>query len=187
MAAAAVAEPPASTVITPPPAPPHTPGGLSRGSGHPVDRRIETLVIFGAAGDLTARLLLPGVASYLASQRGKRSAADPASTATSAPITSGGWRCARRSAQSPSDLADDVAEQAIWMQGDVTQAADLERILAATSGRTALYFALPPAVTLKACEVLSTLERPDGLSLALEKPFGTDLDQRRAPESACSR
>ena len=33
---------------------------------------IDTLVILGAGGDLTARLLLPGVASYLGSARGAK-------------------------------------------------------------------------------------------------------------------
>jgi glucose-6-phosphate 1-dehydrogenase len=139
-----------------------------------VDRRIETLVIFGAGGDLTSRLLLPGVASYLGSDRGKKLLLIGVDRAER---TDHDWRATVRKAfrASPSDLADDVAENAIWMAGDVTQAAELERILAATKGRTALYFALPPAVTLIACEVLATIHRPEGLALALEKPFGTDL------------
>ncbi|MDF2442114.1 MAG: glucose-6-phosphate 1-dehydrogenase, partial [Subtercola sp.] len=38
----------------------------------------------------------------------------------------------------------------------------------------ALYFALPPAITEKACEQLATMSLPPKTSLALEKPFGTD-------------
>jgi len=37
-----------------------------------VAERIDTLLILGAGGDLASRLLLPGVASYLGSERGEK-------------------------------------------------------------------------------------------------------------------
>ena len=46
-----------------------------------------------------------------------------------------------------------------------------------------LYFALPPQVTIRACELLATMELPKGLKLALEKPFGVD----RASAAAFNR
>lgn len=143
-----------------------------------MERRIETLVILGAGGDLTSRLLLPGVASYLASSRGQ---ALQLIGVDRAARTDDEWRNAVRTAfaASPSALGAQVADGASWMQADVSQAADLERILAAAKGRAALYFALPPAVTELAVRALAGIRRPEGLSLALEKPFGTDLRSAR--------
>jgi glucose-6-phosphate 1-dehydrogenase len=41
-------------------------------------------------------------------------------------------------------------------------------------GAPAIYFALPPAITLRSCQALTRLELTAGTSLALEKPFGED-------------
>jgi glucose-6-phosphate 1-dehydrogenase len=62
----------------------------------------------------------------------------------------------------------------MYISADVTDPGDLSRVLAACEGAPALYFALPPAITARACAALGALDRPAGLTLALEKPFGTD-------------
>jgi glucose-6-phosphate 1-dehydrogenase len=141
--------------------------------------RIETLVILGAGGDLTSRLLLPGLASFLGSAR-------------SAPIhligvdrdarTDAEWRdvVTASFAGHPSDAAAAVAASARYRQADATSAADLARVLAEATGRIAIYFALPPAIAERACEALATIELPRGICFALEKPFGTDLASARA-------
>jgi glucose-6-phosphate 1-dehydrogenase len=140
---------------------------------------IETLVILGAGGDLTSRLLLPGIASLLASSRGTGIRLigvdrDPMSDAA--------WK--RRVAKSfsgvESRLADRVLETSTYLQADVTDAAALGRVLDAATGRAAVYFALPPAVTVLACQTLSKLDMPEGVVLAIEKPFGTDLASARS-------
>jgi len=52
----------------------------------------------------------------------------------------------------------------------------LQRLIAACGdGPLVIFFALPPAVTMKCCELLRHIELPDVTRLALEKPFGTDL------------
>jgi glucose-6-phosphate 1-dehydrogenase len=141
-------------------------------------QRIDTLVILGT-GDLTSRLLLPGLGSLLASSRGT-------------PIrligvdrderTDAQWRAtvAAAFADEPSALATRVASDSRYVAADVTDAAQLESVLAATTGRVALYFALPPAVTILACTALATLSLPQGIMFALEKPFGTDLATAKA-------
>ena len=141
--------------------------------------RIETLVILGAGGDLTSRLLLPGLASFLASAR-------------SAPIqligvdrdarTDAAWRdiVTASFGAEPSDAAASVAASARYLQADATSATDLAAVLAQAHGRTALYFALPPAIAQRACEALSTIDLPPGICFALEKPFGTDLASAQA-------
>jgi glucose-6-phosphate 1-dehydrogenase len=141
--------------------------------------RIDTLVIFGAEGDLTSRLLLPGLASFLASPRGQQLHLMGVDRGELAPAD---WTAKVDTAfsASPSTLGSAVAAASTYLQGDATAAADLERVLQAVHGRTALYFALPPAVTEKVVAQLATLDLPDGIVLALEKPFGTDLASAKA-------
>jgi len=136
--------------------------------------RIDTLVILGAGGDLTARLLLPGLASFLASDRATDVAligVDRGETTTEQ------WRGVVRDAfaATPSDRGTAVAASARFITADVSRPDDLQRVLGEAHGRVALYFALPPAVTILACTALSELTLPEGISFALEKPFGTDL------------
>jgi glucose-6-phosphate 1-dehydrogenase len=141
--------------------------------------RIETLVILGARGDLTSRLLLPGLATLLASSRGE---AVELIGVDRDPMTDAAWRATVAEAFSaePSALAKKVAAKARYLQGDATNADDLRRVLAEAKGRVALYFALPPAITVSGCKALSTIELPEGICFALEKPFGTDLASARS-------
>jgi len=143
-----------------------------------VAARIETLVILGAGGDLTSRLLLPGLASLLASSRGSDLRLIGVDRE---PVTDAAWkrRVAKAFSGADARLADRVLESSSYLQADVTDPEALRRVLDATTGRAALYFALPPAVTVLACRTLGTLELPDGLVLAVEKPFGTDLKSAR--------
>jgi glucose-6-phosphate 1-dehydrogenase len=62
----------------------------------------------------------------------------------------------------------------------VTSPVDLARVLAAVSGTPALYFALPPRVTIAAISSLEKVGLPKGTVLGLEKPFGTDLRSAQA-------
>jgi glucose-6-phosphate 1-dehydrogenase len=134
---------------------------------------IETLVILGAGGDLTSRLLLPGLASLLDSSRGRRLQLIGVDRGE---MTDADWRKRVRAAfaDTRSDLGDRVARESFYLQADATSAADLEQVLTAATGRTALYFALPPAVALMACTTLSSMKLPPQIVLALEKPFGSD-------------
>jgi glucose-6-phosphate 1-dehydrogenase len=141
--------------------------------------RIETLVILGAGGDLTSRLLLPGLASLLSSERGRdirligvdRDPLSPAAWTRRLAAAFRGVEGAR---------IDRVRESSTYLQADVTDSDALGRVLAAATGRVALFFALPPAVTVLACRTLATMKLPEGIVLALEKPFGTDLASARS-------
>jgi len=141
--------------------------------------RIDTLVILGAGGDLTSRLLLPGLASLLGSSRGtgiRLLGVDRGS------MTDAAWKRKVAKAFSGTDakLAEKVRESSSYLRADVTDPDDLQRVLDAATGRTALYFALPPAVTVMACETLARMRLPAGIVLAVEKPFGTDLASARS-------
>ena len=137
-------------------------------------QRIDTLVILGAGGDLTTRLLLPGLASLLDSSRG-----EPIELigVDRGQVSDAEWRSKVKKAfaTEASTLSNTVARTTRHIHADVTNAEDLARVLSEAKGRIALYFALPPAVTILACEALAGMELPEGILFALEKPFGTDL------------
>lgn len=141
-----------------------------------MSNRIETLLILGAGGDLTKRLLLPGLGQLVASGRGGDLRLVGVGQGA---MSAAAWR--KRVAKSFADggssgaAVRSVAEGAQYLQADVTKPEDLERILAACTGTPAIYFALPPQVTIRACAALEKVSLPEGTVLGLEKPFGTDL------------
>lgn len=143
--------------------------------------KIDTLLILGASGDLTARLLLPGLAELLASSRGRSLdligvGSDDLDTET--------WRERVRTSFSESgssgQILDDLAAKTTYLSADVTDAEQLQKVIDACDGTPAMYFALPPAVTEKACETLREVNYPKGLTLVMEKPFGSDRKSAHA-------
>jgi glucose-6-phosphate 1-dehydrogenase len=141
----------------------------------------RTLVILGASGDLTARLLLPGLGQLLSEQHNLELELIGVG---GVPMTNAEWR--REVTKSFKDGgADPAAVKAViaastYHELDATNPDDLAKIFAACSGTPALYFALPPAVTEQVCAALSKMKLPSGIILAMEKPFGTDLPSARA-------
>jgi glucose-6-phosphate 1-dehydrogenase len=134
-----------------------------------------TLVVLGAAGDLTTRLLLPGLAGLV--------------TTRDLPIRLVGsdradwdddrWRTRVRQAfagQPPTTArAGTMIENARYVRADVTAPEDLSRLLrACPPGPLILYFALPPAVAERACRALTRTDLPRTTRLVMEKPFGSD-------------
>jgi len=142
-------------------------------------RSTRTLVILGAGGDLTARLLLPGLASLLASSRGERVRLIGVDRSESSDAA---WRkrVTAAFADAPSELADAIVAETTYLQADVSDPESLAGVLEAAGPDVSLYFALPPAVALLACKALRKLDLPKGIILALEKPFGTDYATARS-------
>jgi len=140
----------------------------------------RTLVILGASGDLTARLLLPGLGQLLAS---RKDIEVELIGVGSVPMTPAQWHkrvtASFKSGGVDIDDLKSVIESSSYRVADATNADALAEIFAACTATPALYFALPPAVTEKVCETLSKMKLPTGLVLALEKPFGTDLTSAR--------
>lgn len=146
----------------------------SAGKGRGGTAQRQTLLILGASGDLTGRLLLPGLGSLLASDHG-----------TPLKLIGSGmedWSASKWDSRVRKAFADysgplvrAAAADTEYVQADVTDAEQLAALLAKSEGSTAIYFALPPAVTAKVCQTLATMELPAGLRLVLEKPFGTDV------------
>lgn len=66
-----------------------------------------------------------------------------------------------------------IARSTDYHQLDVTAGGELGALLKQLEGPVAVYFALPPQVSQKACEVLTPEEVPPGTRLVMEKPFGS--------------
>jgi glucose-6-phosphate 1-dehydrogenase len=138
---------------------------------------LGTLAILGASGDLTARLLLPALGQLLTNSPDRRIRLIGAGTEE---WTDDHWRSVVRGSFETQGAAgpavEHVLEDLSYLSADVTQRDDLQRILAASEGPAALYFALPPAVSARACAALEEVDIPAGTVLALEKPFGTGYE-----------
>lgn len=157
-----------------------------------LDQHPPTLLILGAGGDLTARLLLPGLAGLLAH------GAAAGLTLVGCGIddwTDGQWRervtaafagGTGRAAEVAGPAAE-VIRRSRYHQADVTDPGDLTRLLRDCDGTPVLYFALPPAVTVRACQVLTGIDVPAGTRLVLEKPFGTDAASAAALNAVLTR
>ncbi len=150
-----------------------------------------SLLILGASGDLSKRLLLPGLATLLDVKEDWDVQLVGAGVED---ISDADWKAQVRTsfenAQASKNEEDEgahddggerlsprlvaVIEASSYHRADVTSADDLTSLLAACEHDPAIYFALPPAVTEKSCAVLEDLDLPSGTRLALEKPFGTD-------------
>lgn len=139
---------------------------------------IRNLVILGATGDLSSRLLLPGLGTLLKADPGRR-----ITVLGAAPEQEYNWADTVRQAFATVDATgpavDYTQQRTRYLPCDVTDPADLADLLAELSGPSCLYFALPPRVTMKALDLLADLGVPEDLSLALEKPIGHDLDSAR--------
>jgi glucose-6-phosphate 1-dehydrogenase len=138
-----------------------------------------TLLILGASGDLTSRLLLPALGQLLAREPWRRvnlrgAGMDDWDDAR--------WRdvVAEAFATVHADIDGEVVVSTSYQQADITKPDDLRALIAENPGRLALYFAVPPAIAARACEALQGITLPEGTVLALEKPFGVDEASARA-------
>src|SRR5215210_5941036 len=104
----------------------------------------QTLLILGASGDLTARLLLPGLGGLLA--RGDVEAVSLLGSGMDE-WDDDRWRGqvaeSFAAADASGEEVDAVAGAARYLQADVTAEADLGRLLQACDGAPVIYFALP--------------------------------------------
>lgn len=148
---------------------------------------LRTLVILGAGGDLTRRLLLPGLATCLAAGVPARGLAVVGAGQQDHPEFPETVRQAFGEVLDAGRMDRAAVRQTLdsarWVTADATSADDLAGLLADAEGPVGLYFALPPSVTVAACQALRELHVADRLPadvvLVLEKPFGTDLDSAR--------
>lgn len=145
-----------------------------------------TLIILGASGDLTSRLLLPALGQLLTLEPHRRIRLRGAGMDD---WDDARWQEVVRAAFATGGFgaAFDAVAETTYQRADITDRADLARLVADPGGRLALYFAVPPAVAAKACEALVDVDLPEGTVLALEKPFGSDEDSARRLNATVSR
>ncbi|MEU6431057.1 glucose-6-phosphate dehydrogenase [Microbispora sp. NPDC046973] len=140
---------------------------------------IHRLAVFGATGDLSARYLLPALAALRAAGRlddrfrltcvGRQDWHDEQFrhwAAAQLDRHGGSW---------PADARKAVVASARYQRADVTDPADVASVIAG-DGPVAVYLALPPAVFPVVVTALHDAGLPAGSRIALEKPFGEDLD-----------
>lgn len=132
-----------------------------------------TLLILGASGDLTSRLLLPALGQLLQREPDREVVLLGAG---SDDWDDERWRAAVASAFAESDAVAQVDRVAgtTYTRADVTDAESVRALVSGIDGRLVIYFALPPAVTAACCHVLQDVDLPEHTVLALEKPFGAD-------------
>lgn len=83
-------------------------------------------------------------------------------------------RAALTTAKVEAEVRDKILASTAYRKTNVLDAHELGELLEDLPADSVLYFALPPQVTIQACELLAEMELPKGLKLALEKPFGFD-------------
>jgi glucose-6-phosphate 1-dehydrogenase len=136
---------------------------------------ITTLVVLGGSGDLSSRLLLPALGQLLTVEPRRRIQLVGAGVED---LTEDDWRgrvrTAFESGKAAGDTVDDLLARTRYRRTDVTGDDDLRELLASCDQPAALYFALPPAITARACQALQRIGVDSRTVLALEKPFGTD-------------
>ncbi|NQX06318.1 glucose-6-phosphate dehydrogenase [Rathayibacter sp. VKM Ac-2856] len=141
---------------------------------------VHTLLILGATGDLSARLLLPAVGQLLTREPDRRLHLVGAGQED---WTQEHWHEVVSTSFATETASGDGIEALVsgtrYQQVDVTDAQALAALLASCEGPVAIYFALPPAVAAKACDALAAHDLPEGTVLALEKPFGVDEESAR--------
>ena len=146
---------------------------------------VKTLLILGASGDLTGRLLLPGLARLVA--RGHAAGLNLVGAGSDA-WTPEQWRerveesFADENSQADADGKHElkrIREDSSYHQLDVTAEGQLAGLLAQLEGPVAVYFALPPRISQLACEALSPEQVPAGTRLVMEKPFGSSEESAR--------
>lgn len=146
-----------------------------------VDPNQQTLLILGASGDLTARLLLPGLGALLSTHNVddlQLIGSDLKDWDTEQ------WKSQVQESfgevEASGSQVDAVVNATHYQQADVTSEDELQALLETCRGTVTIYFALPPSITGKACQALESIGVPEGTRLMIEKPFGTDADSARA-------
>jgi glucose-6-phosphate 1-dehydrogenase len=146
-----------------------------------------TLVIFGALGDLTRRLLTP---SLLNLTQEKLIGDD--FRVIGVGHREGDDELMRQELEGALDLSDEdhaaawagLRDRLSYLTGDFNDAGMYERLRERVTGNAAFYLATAPSFFGAIAENLATsglLEETDGFRrIAIEKPFGHDLDSARA-------
>lgn len=140
---------------------------------------LDTLVLFGATGDLAGRFLLPGLAVLA----GRDALPHGFSVIGSSPEP---WDDARlrehaeqrlrlHAGDIPAGSRERVTALLHHRPADVTDPSAVARVIGHPERPVAVYLALPGPLVAPAVRALQTVPLPAGSRLVVEKPFGHDL------------
>jgi glucose-6-phosphate 1-dehydrogenase len=136
------------------------------------------MVVFGASGDLTSRLLMPAVAQLI-----EPDLLPPGFTIVgSAPVEWSGENFREHIATelekhvkvTPA-ARDALLSMLSFKPADVTRAEDVRAVIGDEHAPTLVYLALPPALLESVLPALAKADLGAPDAVAIEKPFGTDL------------
>ncbi|NUP73607.1 MAG: glucose-6-phosphate dehydrogenase, partial [Sinomonas sp.] len=159
--------------------PVHSPTTSVQGASAEPPQPVKSLLILGASGDLTGRLLFPGLARLLATGRHAGLTVvggghdDWSAGQWSKRVHDATEEALASATPEGRDELERIRRESSYQQLDVTAPGVLAGAISRLTPPVAVYFALPPQVAQDACEVLSPDELPEGTRLVLEKPFGT--------------
>ena len=140
---------------------------------------IQRIVLFGASGDLTARLLLPGIAQVDA--EGLLSDGFGILGSSTRAWTPEEFRSRMAAAldQHAFGVAPGVKRAVVdkldFRSADVTNPVDVRAVVGDSHVPTLVYLALPTGLLEGALTALSTANLTEDDAVAIEKPFGTGL------------
>ena len=139
---------------------------------------IGSLLLLGASGDLSGRLLLPALGQLLDREDSRREVVLVG--AGSEDWNSDAWQQRIRTSFADGKVSDEALQSVLattrYAKADVTSPDDLQSLIDSCPPAPALYFALPPSVTVAACKALQQVSLPEGTNLVLEKPFGLNQE-----------
>lgn len=141
---------------------------------------IERLVLFGATGDLAGRFLLPALAALHAAGKLPESfhvlGAAREELDDTAFRRSAAERLEEHAADVPAASREAVVRVLRYRPVDIGNARSVAALFEDGSPPAAAYLALPPSVFPAAVGALAGAGLPAGSRIALEKPFGVDLE-----------
>jgi glucose-6-phosphate 1-dehydrogenase len=144
---------------------------------------LERIIIFGASGDMTARLLMPAITqvgeSGLLPERLTivGSATRDWSTDDFKEHIAAGL--AKYAPKSGAQCRDDILRRLSYEAADVTSGADLTRVLGKNHEPTLVYLALPSGLIEPALLALTQADLSHEDAIAIEKPFGENLESAK--------
>jgi glucose-6-phosphate 1-dehydrogenase len=146
---------------------------------------MERIVIFGATGDLAGRYLMPALAKLYEADRlppgikiigVDRQEWDDEHGFRRLVLDNLERHAGGVSANARATMAVEALE---YRQADVTDAESVISALGPLTGPILAYLALPPAVFAPTLKALMKADLPEGSRIAIEKPFGVNLESAR--------
>jgi len=152
-----------------------------------------TIVLFGASGDLAGRLLLPALAALQAERRlpnGFRLIGSATEDWDDVAFRQFAVEQLEQHARElPAAARTALVSSLTYRRADLSRSEDVDRAVADADavGPIVAYLALPPSVFKGAVTALGKTGLPTGSRIAIEKPFGEDLDSARALNALLAR